>query len=439
MDELTFVRNLGSVETAASPAERERVRAALLAHIERSSRPRAVQRRWVFALAAGILLLIAGTAVALGPLRDLFEGQPAPPKVKRSIAGFNDFHEDLLRMGLGGFVVRSEDATGLIEFRAGKLRMRVWTAPLVDGGSCTFVDAEGARYLSIGPCTAPVNAQPPVLYGLSQSASFGLVLGHVTDHVARLDIRLGSGRVRHLPLVKGFFATGFASGNAFADREHREVNALIAHQRRETRRGTLPAKKLNAHHAAEWRALERRQKARRAAARPSALVSYDAAGRRVATLALPSDPPESIPFPLVFFYKGMRALLQINTPSGAPAALIHKESDGKICEAIWYGAGAGVTCGAPVELPGDSELSLGGWQGTSAAPGRWLQVGTVGNAAATVEIRYGNGRRQQLELLEGRFLVELSDEQLAHRPELVARDASGQVIRTRTLVPPRRP
>src|SRR5205823_7350219 len=112
--------------------------------------------------------------------------------------------------------------------------------------------------------------------------------------------------------------------------EHREANALIAHQQRETRRPTLPAKKLNAHHDAEWRALERRQKTRRAGVRPVALVGYDAADRRVATLALPSEPPESIPFPLVFFYKGMRALLQINTTSGAPAARIHKESDARI-------------------------------------------------------------------------------------------------------------
>ena len=51
MDELVFIRSFGDVEAAASPAERERVRAALLAHIGGASRrPSFGRRRWVFAL-----------------------------------------------------------------------------------------------------------------------------------------------------------------------------------------------------------------------------------------------------------------------------------------------------------------------------------------------------------------------------------------------------
>jgi hypothetical protein len=427
MDELTLIRGFGLSERTASPAERERARAALLTHVERAARPRAGQRRWVIALATALLLLVAGTALALGPLRGLFEGEPAPPKVKRSIAGFNDFHEQLLRMGLGGFVVRSEDATGLIRFRVGKLPVRVWTAPLVDGGSCTFVEAEGERGLTIGPCAAPVNVQPPVLYGVSQSAGFGLLAGHVTDHVARLDVRFGSGRVRHLRLVNGFFATGFASGNAFDARENREDNALIAHQQRETRRAALPAKKLNAHQAAEWDALERRQAGRRAAARPTALSAYDAAGRRFASVALPAMPPEGSTFAQAFFYKGMRALLQINTLSGAPAALMLHEHADRNCQAIWFAEGGGTSsCGE-------------GWMRSSGAVGRWLLVGDAGEGATEAEILYGNGQRQALELLESRFLAELTTKQLAHVPKLVVRDASGRIIRTRALVPPSGP
>jgi hypothetical protein len=427
MDELTLIRRFGLSERAASAAERERARAGLLSHVERGPRPRAGQRRWVVALAAALVLLLAGTALALGPLRGIFEGEPAPPKVKQSIAGYNVFREELLRNGLGGFVVRSDDATGLIRFHVGKLRVRVWTAPLVDGGSCTFVETVGGRGLGIGPCTAPVNVQPPVLYGVGRAAGFSLVAGHVTDDVARLDARLRSGRIRHLRLVNGFFATGFPQDSAFLALENRERDALIARQEREAKRGALPAKKLNAHRAAEWDALGRRQAARRVAGRPAALTAYDAAGRRIASVALPAATPDAITFPLAEFYKGMRALLQINTPLGLPAVLVLREHDDRSCETIWWGGGGSTGgCGE-------------GWMSGSHAPGRWLRVGDAGEDAAAAEVRYGDGERHGLELLESRFLLELSDEQLARAPELVVRDASGKVIRTRTLVPPRRP
>jgi hypothetical protein len=429
MDELTLIRGFGLSERVASQAERDRVRAGLLAHVERGSHARAGRRRWVMALATALLLLLAGTALALGPLRGVFEGAPAPPKVKRSIAGYNDFHEQLLRTGLGGFVVRSEDATGLIRFRVGKLPVRVWTAPLVGGGSCTFVDTESEHGLAMGPCSAPVNVQPPVLYGMSERPGLGLVVGHVTGVVTRLDVRLGSGTIRHLRLVNGFFATGFASGSVLSARENRENNALIAHQQRETRRSALPAKKLNAHQAAEWDALKRRQAARHTAVRPIALNAYDAAGHRIANIELPANPPEGNAFAQAFFYKGMRAMLQINTQSGAPAALVLGADTS--CDTTSFAGGGSTACGSS----GSGES----WQQSSATVGRWLVLGHVGDGAAAAEIQFGNGKHQPLELLEGRFLVELTDEQVARVPHLIVRDASGKIIRTRALVSPKRP
>ncbi|MFN2469434.1 MAG: hypothetical protein ABR583_00250 [Gaiellaceae bacterium] len=73
------------------------------------------------------MLLVAATAQAIGPLRDIFEGEPAPPPVKRSISGFNDFHEQLTSNGLGGLVLRAEEATGLIKLRPGNVPALVWT------------------------------------------------------------------------------------------------------------------------------------------------------------------------------------------------------------------------------------------------------------------------------------------------------------------------
>ena len=74
----------------------------------------------------------------------------------------------------------------------------------------------------------------------------------------------------------------------------------------------------------------------------------------------------------------------------------------------------------------------------STAADRWLLAGDAGEDAAAAEIRYGTGQRQALQLLEGRFLADLTVQQLAHSPELVVRDASGQIIETRTLVAPHR-
>ena len=97
MDELTLIRDFGLSERSASPAERDRARAGLLAHAARTSRPRVARRHWVVALAAALLLLVTGTAFAFGPLRGIFEGEPAPPKVKHAIAEYIVFREELVR------------------------------------------------------------------------------------------------------------------------------------------------------------------------------------------------------------------------------------------------------------------------------------------------------------------------------------------------------
>jgi hypothetical protein len=388
VDELTLIRSFGLPETGASSAERDRVRAALVAHIERTSRSRSGRRRWVVALAAALILLLAGTALALGPLRVLFEGRPAPPEVKRSIAGFNEFHDGLARLGLGGFVVRAEDATGLITFRVGASRVRVWTAPLVEGGACTFVQVPGERFLKIGPCTAPTSVQPPVLYGLSQVGGFVLLAGHVTDGVQRLALRLGSSHTRRLRLVNGFFATAFTQSQI-----------------------------------------------RRDAVRPTALAGYGADSRPVANVTLPRVPPPGLTFAPPAFYKGMRALLQVNSPSGALATLTLREHNGQPCEEIWFAGGESSGCGGGGTRPGASKVSLSWLVSSSGAVQQTLLVGHVSEPVARVQIRYANGQRQTLKLLRGRFLVELTDAQLAHVAQLIARDASGRVIHEETLLP----
>ena len=129
---------------------------------------RALRRRWPSVRAitvvcgrgnnAGDGYIVAGSAFAWkGPLRGLFEGQPAPPKVKEAISKWNKSPD--MGPGIAGLVFRSEDATGLLKFRAGKVRMRVWEAPLVSGGSCMFIETRDSRMPSVapGPCAGPLN------------------------------------------------------------------------------------------------------------------------------------------------------------------------------------------------------------------------------------------------------------------------------------------
>ena len=449
MDDLTLIRSFGSSEPAASAAERERVRAALLTHIERAARPRFGRRRWVVAFAAAALLLGAGAALGLGPLRDLFVGEPAPPSVKREIAR-NNILPKLLRenpelaiYGMDGPVVRAEQATALMKFRVAQRWVRLWTAPLVSGGgSCAFLQL--GRSLGAGPCTAPVNLQPPVLYQLMRAGErgagdFGLIVGHATADVARVELRLGSGRERRVRLVNGFFAVDFSLGHQLDAREEREEHALIRHQDREARQSKHP-ESLQAHQRSEWEALERRQAARRAELRPVELSALDATGGHIATISLPERLPEGPAFVDLRSYTRMRALLQINTPRGVPATLIVREVAGRDCDSVHFMGGGGVGC---TDRGGHRGFGFS-YTGSTGFDGSLL-MGYAGRDATDVEIVFRDGHRQRLAVLEGRFLGYFGRSEL-YGARAVARGAGGEALREKRLCdlwgnhpPPRNP
>ena len=218
------------------------------------------------------------------------------------------------------------------------------------------------------------------------------------------------------------------------------MDALIARQKRESRRSSLSREKLAAQRDAEWKALLGRQKARRDSLQPVALAGYDAAGTRLATVALPAEPPfGAITFPFAHFYTGMRGLLQINTPLGLPVARIDSEVNGDRCDLTWFANGGSSYCGAEVrDRPEGSDVDLS-WAGGSIAPGHKFLVGTAGEDVAAVEIRYYNTRRQPLKMLDGRFVADLTDKQLMQLPALVLLDSAGKVIHTKVLRQPRWP
>ena len=122
MDELTFIRSFGHVETAASPlgarAPSGRVARAHRTYIVATPRSPALG---LLAVAFVTALLVAGSAFAWkGPLRGLFEGQPAPPKVKEAISKWNKSRD----MGAGhrrARVPAPKMRRGCLKFRAVKL------------------------------------------------------------------------------------------------------------------------------------------------------------------------------------------------------------------------------------------------------------------------------------------------------------------------------
>lgn len=377
MDELTLLREF-RLEDAAPNGARAHARALLRAAIARHRRRR---RRGIVALAFVGAAIIAGTAY--GVVRELVVGDPAPEEVKEVLARLG--HEAELIPYPRPDDPRVEDArvAAVLESSAGTAYL--FSVPNARA-LCGWVWIEGQRGYQGRPDMSGVcGSSQTTFFAITRQPVEGrlvlLLLGRASDGVERITLRFGE-RTVDLPLTGRWFFAELAE-------------------------------------------------------EPTALISYDTAGRVVDEHEIRLDLPRGAPAPQPRPAGPGRNVAEISARDGEVIALdVAPASDGGYCMTVRSdrrrpNAGCSIPMPSPREI-GVTAMNFGG----GAPDGVLLLVGPVGSDVATLELRYENGRVAPVPLRDGWVLFEVDRANYVQgrRPEsLVARSASGRVIAAERL------
>jgi hypothetical protein len=169
---------------------------------------------------------------------------------------------------------------------------------------------------------------------------------------------------------------------------------------------------------------------------PTALLTYDAAGRLVDQHEISQAPPQGTTIPQPKPVAEAHKVAAISARDGEAITLeVARASDGGYCVTVRSDRRRPNSgCSTPKQTPheiGVSAMNFGGAPG-----GALLLVGPVGSDVASLELRYEDGRVAPVPLNEGwaLFEVEPGDYVQGRRPEtLIGRDASGQEVATERL------
>jgi hypothetical protein len=353
-------------------------------------RPR--RRIWVaIAAAAALVALVVNPAFGIGGrVLDWFEGSPAPEEVKRGLSELDGPPEDIAAL-FGGPRVRADEARGVIALETSAGLAYLWAAPTDDGGWCWYtqmpeVPVEGGTTSSAAiTCNSFSSAAERLQVGSSGEESTGLTLveGRVQSPITSVELELGDGSREPVKLVNGFFLAEVPTG--------REAEAVIGRD-------------------ADGDVVERRL----------LYLDHESSDGGIKAEARPPQ----------------RELLSIETHAGGRAtlAVITPFVDSPLAEA---------TCYAVTFPDGDSEgcppLVNGIALSLVTSPAGKLTVllsGFVGPDVASLEIRFQDGTRERIRLVERFFLYDVPPAHLdeGHLPTaLVALDPQGIEIGRRPV------
>ena len=346
------------------------------------------RRRTWYALAAAAFLtvLVVNPAFGIGPrIIEWFEGTPAPQRVRDDIslineddAGFDALPEHLAPQ------VLEDQARGVMAIETSAGPVYLWAAPTVQGGWCTHVmygppDAED--YSALTSCPGPRSPAPPLDAMVDKHGegddTVNLIIGRVGRDVATVELVFDDGGRVPLVFRRGFFIAELPRGEESAT-----------------------------------------------------LVARDSGGAELARQVVePWEPedPEAGAKPLESPY---RKLIDIPTRSGGSATLSVAEIERMDCYSVMFDNSDVGTCAEP----GRSISYSFGMVGIEH-PSLFLD-GFVAEGVERLELRFDDGRRADIPLVERFFLYEVPAEHTApgRLPSmLVAFDARGAEIGARAV------
>lgn len=362
----------------------------VLARAETAAPLRRDRRVW-YALAAAALLtaILVNPAFGLGGrLLDFFAGEPAPEPVKRQLARMNEVNRgiviDLLRQQGPGIL--ADQARGLMQVASPVGPLPVWAAPTRAGGLCVFLsfgEVVGGRPIGSIYCNRPakrVDLSPDVGITQMRKQRVMLVAGWAKDAIASIELRFSDGSSLPVRMAERFYV-------AVLPLEPR-LTVVVA-----------------------------RTAARKEFARVSiAPFFYETA---------PPEPPLEEGPPA-------RTVIELETAQGVVTLSAPPAGNGLRCwtvEAPSTDAGSCVEGGSPVVA------DLG--QAGSGDQALVLLSGAATARVRSLELRFEDGARVPIRLVEGFFLYEVPRDRWSRGRQpavLVARDSLGNVIARERIV-----
>lgn len=337
-------------------------------------------RRFVLPLAAALAVLAVGSAFAVyRDIVDFGQAEPAPEPIMFEF----DFMAVRASIGLGPRVIPGT-ARKVTDFPVGGKRTALYMAPTRDGGFCW-------RFAFTGSCGRIHPDQRAVGVVVAENANApSLIMGHVLDdRVVRIELRFKDGEQLEIrpiwissPIDAGFYV----------------------HQ--------VPRERL------------------RPGFRAETLIALGADGDEIARVKLPYTDPrwESGPdrLPRIADRSQKRTLFDFRDHRGRRRTLVVAPAPG---DRLCYAHGGGAGCLSP-RFPATIE-------GMAVHGGPVVNVCcAVSEGVATVELRYEDGGRTELEPVDGFLLYVIPPEHYSrgHRIEgIVWRDAEGREIASRTI------
>ncbi len=401
MDELTLLEQFRA-DIPRPLLARQQARERLERMIAGGSR-----RRWprLLALLAAVALLIALGGTAYGLAREYLLGDPAPDPVKQQAAMLNEVKGELIPKARRGPGIRVEETKLGAVLDASTGPVYLWVAPSEHGGECWFEQVVGNELPDGSPnvsggCGHVVNSRPIDWGTAATRVRDGRLLarisGSVSEEVAKLELT-SAGRTVAVPLQGRYFLFEVEGG------------------------GRKPVPEIP----------------------PLLLVAYNKAGNVLAQqrsrneLRTPAPGPGSGQRPRPLDLSGRTPLIEITTRrTGRPIRLYVFERDGERCRALVSPGGIGSGCGG--RSPRPDEVAVAPNQIGAAPGGMLLLWGEVGSEIAQLELRFEDGRIEQLPLVEqfALYQVDPADFVAGRRPlRLVGRDSNGNAVGERKLGP----
>jgi len=376
MDELALLGEF-RLEDAAPNGAREHARSRLRAAVARHRRRR---RRELVAVVFVAAAIVAGAAY--GVVRELVIGDPPPEEVKRALARFG--HEAELIPYPRPEDSRVEDArvAAVLESSVGPAYL--FSVPNARA-LCGWVWIEGQRGYQGRPDMSGVcGSSRETFFAVSRQPVDGqlvqLLAGKASDEVERVTVRFGE-RAVDIPLTGRWFFAELAE-------------------------------------------------------EPTALVTYNVAGRVVDEHEIRLPPSQIAPAPQPHPAGQARKVAEISARDSEVIVLeVAPASDGGYCMTV-HSDRRRPNGGCSVPKPRPREIGVSAMNFGGAPGGVLLLVGSVGSDIATLELRYENGRVAPVPLGEGwaLFEVEHADYVEGRRPvSLAGRDTSGREIATKRL------
>jgi hypothetical protein len=385
MDELARLRQFSP---APAPSAAARAQATLALREAIGGKRRRTSRPLVAVVA---FLIAAGIATgAYAVIQSVIAGSPAPPSVKERERVLNTIKGELIPKAhpSPGIEYAKTRAAAAITTSAGPAYL--WVAPDKRGDECVYQqivanDLPGGRPNLSGGCQTPNQFYLGIGAERAKGHLLGLLQGHIPQKGARtVEVRFADGTSHTYEVTDGF---------VFA--EVKPTEAVATATVRDTRGHVLAVRTTKAPLSPLAASAEMRSKFR-----------VTAPWRTVATL-----------HPI-----GAKGQFVLKTAPG---------TNGTVCIELIGGGGTGRGCGRPI---GPTDLDIGPTQIGPAPHGWFLIDGPVGSQVRSLVLHFEDGTAVSIPIHKGFILYQVNPKNFVsgHRPtELVARDASGKVVRTR--------